>query len=254
MSKPSAFPAHTDSQPPHESGRGDDAAEPARFSEREQQALYQIIAARRDMRHFTSGTRIDEQTLERLLQAAHQAPSVGLMQPWRIIRVTDAALRERIASLVAVECDATAAALGERSAEFLRLKVEGVRECAELLVAALAPDDGTIFGRRTLPDEMALCSVACAIQNLWLAARAENLGLGWVSMFDPAALARLLNIPALAKPVAILCLGPVESFYYRPMLEQEHWRHGRPLHEMVFENGWGDDASGHPTEEPGEHA
>ncbi|MEW6678741.1 MAG: siroheme synthase CysG [Pseudomonadota bacterium] len=212
----------------------------ARFSTADRDSLYRIIAARRDMRHFSPGTSLDDQTLKRLLAAAHQAPSVGLMQPWRFIRVTDAALRERIASLVAVERDATAVALGERAAEFLRLKVEGIRECAELLVAALAPDDGTVFGRRTLPDEMALCSVACAIQNLWLAARAENLGLGWVSMFDPAALARLLDMPAQAKPVAILCLGPVESFYSRPMLEQENWRHGRPLHEMMFENGWGD--------------
>lgn len=217
-----------------------DCLAPAQFSTADRDRLYRIIAARRDMRHFVPGSSIGEQTLERLLAAAHQAPSVGLMQPWRFIRVTDAALRERIASLVAVERDATAAALGERAAEFLRLKVEGVRECAELLVAALAPDDGTVFGRRTLPDEMALCSVACAIQNLWLAARAENLGLGWVSMFDPAALARLLNMPSQAKPVAILCLGPVDAFYPRPMLELQDWRHGRPLHEMMFENGWGD--------------
>jgi 5,6-dimethylbenzimidazole synthase len=213
---------------------------PAQFSTADRDSLYRIIAGRRDMRHFSPGTSLDEQTLKRLLAAAHQAPSVGFMQPWRFIRVTDSALRERIASLVAIERDATAAALGERASDFLRLKVEGVRECAELLVAALAPDDGTVFGRRTLPDEMALCSVACAIQNLWLAARAENLGLGWVSMFDPAALARLLNMPTQAKPVAILCLGPVDSFYPRPMLEMEDWRHGRPLHEMVFENGWGD--------------
>lgn len=248
MSKPDA------SGRPAVDGLESNTSASGRFSTQEQRALYRIIAARRDMRHFAAGTSLDEQTLERLLAAAHQAPSVGLMQPWRFIRVTDAALRERIASLVAMERDATAAALGERTAEFLRLKVEGVRECAELLVAALAPDDGTVFGRRTLPDEMALCSVACAIQNLWLAARAENLGLGWVSMFDPVELVRLLDMPAQAKPVAILCLGPVESFYPRPMLELEGWRQGRPLHEMVFENGWGDGASGHSTEEPGEHA
>lgn len=216
-----------------------DGPGPDRFSAADQNSLYRIIAARRDMRHFVPGGSIGKQTLARLLTAAHQAPSVGLMQPWRFIRVTNAALRARIASLVAVERDATAAALGKRGAEFLRLKVEGVRDCAELLVAALAPDDGTVFGRRTLPDEMAVCSVASAIQNLWLAARAENLGLGWVSMFDPAALGRLLDMPPQAKPVAILCLGPVDTFYPRPMLELEDWRHGRPLHEMVFEDVWG---------------
>ena len=111
-------------------------------------------------------------------------------------------------------------------------------QAAELLVAAVAPDDGTVFGRRTMPAEMALCSVACAIQNLWLVARAETLGLGWVSMFDPAALARLLKLPPQAKPIAILCLGPVEAFYERPMLEQQGWRQGRPLRELVFEDHW----------------
>ena len=224
------------------------AAASPRFCAADRQSLYRVIDARRDMRHFIPGTAIDEPTLARLLAAAHQAPSVGLMQPWRFIRIRDAKLRERIASLVALERDATAVALGERAAEFLRLKVEGIRECAELLVAVLAPDDGTLFGRRTLPEEMPLCSVACAIQNLWLAARAENLGLGWVSMFEPAALARLLKLPPQAKPLAILCLGPVESFYPRPMLEQEGWRQGRPLHELVFHDHWGNLPVLHPTE------
>jgi len=208
------------------------------FSDQERDSLYRIIEARRDMRHFTPGAQVDEDTLTRLLQAAHRAPSVGLMQPWRFIRICNASLRQRIAQQVAEERDATAAALGDRGAEFLQLKVEGIRECAELLVAALAPDDGTVFGRRTMPGEMALASVACAIQNLWLAARAENLGMGWVSMFDPAALAQLLAMPPDSKPVAILCLGPVEKFYAAPMLEQQAWRQSRPLHELVFHDNW----------------
>nr|MDJ0892846.1 precorrin-3B C(17)-methyltransferase [Gammaproteobacteria bacterium] len=169
--------------------RPEGATVATRFSALERDSLYRIIAARRDMRHFAPGAEVDEEALARILEAAHRAPSVGLMQPWRFIRISNDRLRRRIAELVAHERDATATALGERNAEFLRLKVEGIRECAEVLVAALAPDDGTVFGRRTMPEEMALCSVACAIQNMWLAARAENLGLGWVSMFDPAALA-----------------------------------------------------------------
>lgn len=208
------------------------------FSGADRESLYRIICARRDMRHFTAGTQIEEETLARILNAAHRAPSVGLMQPWRFIRIRDETLRARIAELVTIERDATAAAMDERAAEFLRLKVEGIRECAELLVAALAPDDGTVFGRRTLPEEMALCSVACAVQNLWLAARAENLGMGWVSMFDPIALAQLLQIPANGKPVAIVCLGPVKEFYSAPMLEHEGWRQGRPLNELVFHDSW----------------
>lgn len=213
--------------------------EPLEFSGDERRTLYRIIEARRDMRHFISGKRVDEEVLRRVLEAAHQAPSVGLMQPWRFIRVTSASLREAIADLVSAEREATAEVIGPRAGEFLRLKVEGIRECAELLVAALAPDDGTVFGRRTMPEEMALCSVACAIQNLWLAARAENLGLGWVSMFDPAALAQLLEMPVEAKPLAILCLGPVVEFYPRPMLEEEGWREARPLTDLLFQDSWG---------------
>lgn len=207
------------------------------FGAAERAAVYRAIHARRDMRHFLAGE-IDEAVLQRLLEAAHAAPSVGLMQPWRFVRVRDGALRAAIAELVEAERQATAQALGARGGAFLDLKVEGVRECAELLVAALAPDDGTVFGRRTLAQETALASVACAIQNLWLAARAENLGLGWVSLFDPAALAALLHLPPGARPLAILCLGPVAEFYPRPMLELAGWRQARPLAELVHDDRW----------------
>ncbi|MBC7162308.1 MAG: 5,6-dimethylbenzimidazole synthase [Immundisolibacter sp.] len=207
------------------------------FGAGERSAVYRAIHARRDMRHFAPGA-VDEAVLARLLEAAHAAPSVGLMQPWRLLRIRDRALRAAIAELVEAERQATAQAMGARGGEFLHLKVEGVRECAELLVAALAPDDGTLFGRRTLPQEMAVASVACAIQNLWLAARAENLGLGWVSLFEPAALAALLRLPAGARPLAILCLGPVAEFYPRPLLELTGWRQARPLAELVYEDRW----------------
>ena len=205
----------------------------ASFTDAEREVFYRVLAARRDMRHFTPGTSVDAAVLQRILQAAHEAPSVGLMQPWRFVRVLDANLRGRIAELVETERVATAAALGERGSEFLQLKVEGVRECAELIVAVLAPDDGTIFGRRTMPRDMALCSLACAVQNLWLAARVENLGLGWVSMFEPASLARVLELPPDAQPIALLCLGPVPAFYDAPMLEQTGWRQARPLADFV---------------------
>lgn len=208
------------------------------FTEPERAAIYRAIRLRRDMRHFLPGSSVEEAVLQRLLEAAHHAPSVGLMQPWRFVRIKNPALRAAIGALVDEERIATAQALGERDGEFLRLKVEGIRECAELLAVVLAPDDGTLFGRRTMPREMALCSVACAIENLWLAARAENLGMGWVSLFDPARLGELLGCPPDAQPVALLCLGPVREFYARPMLEQVNWRQGKPLHEMLMQDGW----------------
>ncbi len=208
------------------------------FSTDERRAVYRVISERRDMRRFTPGATIGDDVLARLLAAAHAAPSVGLMQPWRFIRITDDALRRRIHGLVAEERDRTAAALGPRGAEFLALKVEGILDCAELLVVALC--DGRerhVFGRRTLP-QMDLASVSCAIQNLWLAARAEGLGMGWVSIFDPDRLGELLGMPADAQAVAILCLGPVPDFPDRPALEIDRWTFGRPLAEFVFDNAW----------------
>jgi 5,6-dimethylbenzimidazole synthase len=208
------------------------------FSATERQAVYRAIAERRDTRRFVPNATVPEDMLARLLQAAHAAPSVGLMQPWRFIRIADAALRKRIHSLVDEERMHTAQALGPRGDEFLALKVEGILECAELFVVALCDGrQGHVFGRRTLP-QMDLASVSCAIQNLWLAARAEGLGLGWVSIFDPIRLAALLGMPDDAEPVAILCLGPVPDFPPRPQLEIDHWTLGRPLREFVSVNGW----------------
>jgi 5,6-dimethylbenzimidazole synthase len=214
------------------------------YSAQERSAIYRVIAERRDMRHFLP-LPVAPEVLNRLLTAAHQAPSVGLMQPWRFIRITDHNLRLAIHRMVDTERMRTAQAIGEyentaRMAEFLRLKVEGILDCGELLVAALCDRREThVFGRRTLP-EMDLASVSCAIQNMWLAARAEGLGMGWVSIFDPKELALLLGMPDDAKPVAILCLGHVSSFYKEPMLVETGWKTARPLNEMVFENGWSD--------------
>lgn len=214
-----------------------------RYSDAERAALYRAIAERRDMRHFLP-TPVATDTLQRLLHAAHQAPSVGLMQPWRFLRITDSALRQGIHALVEDERQRTADALGERRDEFMRLKVEGILDCGELLVAALMSGrERHVFGRRTLP-EMDTASLACAIQNMWLAARAEGLGLGWVSLFEPEALAQLLAMPQGSRPLAILCLGEVAEFYPRPMLEQEGWTRGGAVEQMVFENRW--DISGWP--------
>lgn len=201
------------------------------------EAVYRAIAERRDMRHFRPGP-VAPDVLTRLLRAAHLAPSVGYMQPWRFIRITDPALRHAMHALVEEERLLTAKALGEREEAFMKLKVEGILEAGEIFVVALA--DGRerhVFGRRTLPD-MDLASVACAIQNLWLASRAEGLGMGWVSLFDPERLAALLRMPAGARPVAILCLGQVEAFYAKPMLELEHWAQRLPLEDLCGENGW----------------
>jgi 5,6-dimethylbenzimidazole synthase len=208
------------------------------FTEQEIGAIYRVVALRRDMRHFLPDP-LDDALMERLLRAAHFAPSVGFMQPWRFIRVRDRELRSQIHTLVEAERKATARALGEREDEFMRLKVEGIRECGELLVVALTHErENHIFGRRTLP-EMDLASVACAIQNLWLVARAENVGMGWVSLFEPDSLRQLLRMPEGSRPVAVLCLGYVPEFYRAPMLEESGWAQRADLQELVKIDYWG---------------
>jgi 5,6-dimethylbenzimidazole synthase len=207
------------------------------FTEQEISSIYRVMASRRDMRHFLPDA-LDENLLARLLGAAHMAPSVGLMQPWRFVRILDRDLRSRIHRLVETERVQTARALDEREDEFMRLKVEGILGCGEVLVAALMDQrERHVFGRRTMP-EMDLASVSCAIQNLWLAARAENVGMGWVSLFDPEALRVLLRMPDGSRPVAVLCLGYVAGFYERPMLEEAHWAERRDLKTLVKVDYW----------------
>lgn len=214
-----------------------------KFSTEEIAAVYKAIRERRDMRHFLA-TPLEEGQLERLVQAAHMGPSVGLMQPWRFMRITDVQLRTAIQKHVEEERNATADALGERSSEFMRLKVEGILSCAEVLVVGLTDNrEKYIFGRRTMP-EMDLASASCAIQNMWLAARAEGIGLGWVSLFDPETIRKLCHMPEGSKPIAILCLGHVKDFYPAPMLEIEEWDKRKPISDIFYENEWGTDQSG----------
>ena len=217
-----------------------------RFNDADIAAVYRAIDGRRDIREFVAGT-LPEGLLQRLYAAAHAAPSVGFMQPWRLIHVSDPALKASMVEIVNAERLRTAEVLPSRTAEFLRLKVEGLKSCAELVVVALM--DGCerhVFGKRTLP-ELALASAACAIQNMWLAARAEGIGLGWVSFFEPEDLSRLFGMPEGARPIAILCIGPVAQFPDRPVLETLDWGARLSLSQVVFENTWPTDARPTPT-------
>lgn len=203
------------------------------------EGVYRAIRERRDVRHFIPGP-LAEGQLERFIAAAHTGPSVGFMQPWRFIRISDMTLRRAIHQLVDEERKLTAQALNQRSEEFMRLKVEGILQCAEVLVVGLADKrEDFIFGRRTMP-EMDLASASCAIQNFWLAARAEGIGVGWVSLFDPQRLRQLCGMPDGSQPIAVLCVGQVDEFYKAPMLELEGWDKRRPIEQIVYENSWGE--------------
>ena len=208
------------------------------FSEAERAGVYRAIFTRRDVRAHFLPEPIGEEVLWRLLEAAHAAPSVGFMQPWRFVRIRSSELRRQLYEAVSEERIATGNALGERRDEFFRLKVEGIRECAELVAIALADDrEKHIFGRRTLP-EMDVASVGCAVENLWLAARAEGIGVGWVSLFDPDRVASLLEMPQGSRPMGLLCLGHVEAFDSRPALEISGWKRRKRLRDLVFEDRW----------------
>ena len=217
-----------------------------RFEDAAIAAVYRAIETRRDMRAFVPGA-LPDGLLQRLFSAAHAGPSVGYMQPWRLLHVKSNEVRQQLIACVDAERARTSVTLPTRGQEFLRLKVDGLRDCAEVVVVALMDGcDPHIFGRRTLP-EMALASAACAIQNMWLAARAEGIGMGWVSIFEPSELKQVFNMPAAAQPVAILCIGPVAAFPDKPLLESQGWGQRLPIENVVFEDSWPADAEPTPT-------
>ncbi len=219
-----------------------DLAPAAAFSEAERAAVYRVIHARRDVRDEFLPDDVPRDVLLRILDAAHHAPSVGFMQPWNFIVVRDVEKRRAAYAAFRDACEAEEQAMEpERRSLYRSLKLQGILK-APLSICVTCDRSrfgATGLGRTQQPDTDIL-STACAVQNLWLAARAEGLGLGWVSLFDPARLAELLAMPAGAKPVAILCLGHVESFYDKPMLEQQGWAARCDLKELVFVNRWGE--------------
>ena len=208
-------------------------------------ALHRVLAARRDVRTGFTSDPVDPAVLRRVLAAAHTAPSVGFSQPWDFLVLRDPALRAELASLAAAQREAFAASLPTaRARTFAGLKVEAIREAPLGVVVTCDPTRGGrhVLGRATQP-RMAAHSVAGAVQNLWLAARAEGLGVGWVSFFRERELAALLGervgLPAHLEIVAYLCLGHVSAFADVPELESAGWARRRPLEWAVHEDVWG---------------
>jgi nicotinate-nucleotide--dimethylbenzimidazole phosphoribosyltransferase len=222
------------------------------FEESERDAFYRLVAERRDIRHFRS-LPIPEAVLQRVLWAGHRAGSVGFMQPWDFVIVRDRGRRARLRDSADRQRLAAAAAMGEnaeRASQFLRLKVEGILECDVVIVVTVDPTRGGnhVLGRYS-DLETDIHSACCAIQNMWLASRAEGLGLGWVSFFHPGEVQQALAIPPHIRPLALLCLGWPEAFPARPLLEQVGWERRRRLRSQVHHEIWGekkDDGLGLP--------
>ena len=209
------------------------------FSPAERSAIYRVIAERRDMRRFVPGSSVSEEVLARLLQAAHAAPSVGLMQPWRFIRITEPALRRDIHAVVDEERLRTAEALGPRSDEFLALKVEGILDCAELFVVALGDGRGAhVFGRRTLAADGPRVGVVRHPEPVaGRSCRRSRYGMG-VDLRSAPAGGSCSACPTTPNPSRSCASARSPTSPTGPQLEIDKWAVGRPLSEFVSENSW----------------
>jgi len=209
----------------------------------EKEGLYKAIFSRRDVRSHFVGREIPDDVLVRMLNAAHHAPSVGFSQPWNFILVKDRTIRQKVKESFVRERDRSIAMLDgneQRQKQYASLKLEGIMESA---INVCVTYDPTRFGPfvlgRTSIEETGVYSVACAIQNLWLAARAEGVGVGWVSILANEDLEKILAIPPHVRPVAYLCLGYVSGFAEKPDLERAGWLPRMGLADVVCYEQWG---------------
>ncbi|WP_328387723.1 5,6-dimethylbenzimidazole synthase [Nocardia sp. NBC_00416] len=205
-------------------------------------SVYEAIRTRRDVRAEFTGDRIDDAALWRILGAAHCAPSVGNSQPWDFVVVRDRTTLRTFATHVAAKRHEFARSLPpERARTFEPIKVEGIEESGTGIVVVHDDSRGgpQVLGRATVP-ETGLYSTILAVQNLWLAATAEGIGVGWVSFYDEPVLADLIGLPGGVRPVAWLCVGPVSEFQRVPDLERFGWRDRRPLRDAVHRERYGD--------------
>jgi 5,6-dimethylbenzimidazole synthase len=198
-------------------------------------SFYDVVTRRRDVRGEFTGEPIAPETLTRILAAAHAAPSVGLSQPWDFVLVEDLHTRQRFRDHVLAERARFASTLdSSRGDTFSKIKIEGILESSLGIVVSYDPGRGApaVLGRHAIADA-GLYSVCLAIQNLWLAATAESLGVGWVSFYREDFLRDLVALPATLRPVAWLCLGPVTHLARTPDLERHGWRNRLPLNEVL---------------------
>jgi len=209
------------------------------FTPQDIESFYRVLFSRRDVRRFRADA-VSEALLERILRAAHHAPSVGFMQPWTFIVIRSAATKQRVKEAFVHAHAAEAEQFsGDRKTLYLSLKLEGIEEAPVNLCITCDPtrQGPAVLGRSQAP-ETDIYSTCCAIENLWLAARAEGLGVGWVSIVSGARLKDILAIPAHVVPVAYLCLGYAERFEEKPELETAGWLDRLPLENVIVRERW----------------
>ena len=210
------------------------------FSDEQREGLYRAIRERRDVRSQFLPDPIAPEVLARLLHAAHRAPSVGFMQPWDFLVIDSIDVKRAVKALYDdANADAAANYSGDRAALYRRLKLEGIVDSPINLCITCDRERtrGSGLGRQSDP-ATDLYSTACAVQNLLLAARAESVGAGWVSILDFDRLRDLLGIPAHVIPVAYLCLGYVSGFPTSPELESSGWENRENLARLIHFDSW----------------
>ena len=208
------------------------------FTADEKEFFYRLILARRDIRKFQA-TPIPPEIIDRIIWAAHHAGSVGFMQPWNFIVIKDKAVKASVRELYAEANECAAKTYDDdRQALYRTLKLEGITESpVNICVTCDRSRGGNVLGRHTMP-ETDLFSTCTAVQNLWLAARVEGVGVGWVSILDNVKLAKLLNLPDTVYPVAYLCVGYPVEFAAIPELESVGWASRLDVGGLVYEDRW----------------
>ncbi|TGO02277.1 cob(II)yrinic acid a,c-diamide reductase [Candidatus Thiomargarita nelsonii] len=206
----------------------------------ERDAVYKTIFSRRDVRKEFLPDPIQDTVLQRILMAAHHAPSVGFMQPWNFIIVRNIETRKKIKEAFVLAHEKAAQLFDEeKSQKYRKLKLEGITEAPlGICVTCDRERNGPIVIGRTSIPETDIYSSVCAVQNLWIAARAENLGVGWVSIIDNVKLKKILGIPNHVVPVAYLCLGHVSHFQEKPDLERTGWLPRLKMESVVYDEKW----------------
>ncbi|TYR79356.1 5,6-dimethylbenzimidazole synthase [Priestia megaterium] len=210
------------------------------FTREEKDAVYKAIYGRRDVRTFLPNE-ISKETIHKILDAAHHGPSVGFMQPWNFILISSNEVKEKLAWAADKERRALAIHYeGKKEEDFLALKIQGIKEAPLTICVTCDPTRGGshVLGRNSIP-ETDIMSTACAIQNMWLAAYAEGLAMGWVSFYKKNDVRDILNIPPHIEPVALMSIGYTENYPEKPILEQANWEKRRSLEKLIFENEWG---------------
>lgn len=211
-----------------------------KFSDKERAAVYRAIETRRDVRNEFLPKSLPEDLILRLLQAAHNAPSVGFMQPWNFILLRELTQREQVHGLFKKANKEAADQFDDDTKTLYNsLKLEGILKAPlNICITCDRTRGGDVVLGRTHQHEMDLYSTVCAVQNLWLAARAEGVGVGWVSIFHEAEMKELLSIPDHVTIIAYLCIGFVDEHYNKPELEVKGWRSRIPLQDLIFEGAW----------------